>query len=357
MLDDAVVQVSATHHQEASGRVNPIAEWSFVGRSRGLGFVIVSHRYRSVSPTLRANCDTLVVHRVGGEDVSELARDMRLTREQAEMLTRLEVGQAVVLAKNVWPSPVLVRMPDISQVDTDIDETHREVIKTDFLKKVVSVRREFPVAPRPKPDELTEDAVGLLVRASQSPDRTLTQLYDGAGLSGEGGKRALQHLINRGLVKVLTVCKKGRGGHPRVLEITKDGMEELKKRGIAWPKKWVGRGSWKHSYIYPRWILQWAKSLGYRCEFEKWMGEKAFDVVYVDHNNDLVGIEIALTGTALHNAKEAVRGASIRGVKRVEVACESRGFCKAIMVEVSGMDVPEAVKRKIIGKHLADYKE
>ena len=165
-------------------------------------------------------------------------------------------------------------------------------------------------------------------------------------------------LKNRGMVKALPVCQKGKGGHPRVLEITEEGMKELTDHGVALPKKLVGRGKWLHSYVYPRWIQVWTKAQDYRdCEFEKWMGDKAFDVVYVDYNSDIVCVEIALTGSAKHNAKEAVRGAMILGVKRVEVACEKLSFAKEVMKEVGHMDVPEEVKNKIIGRHLADFRE
>ena len=64
------------------------------------------------------------------------------------------------------------------------------------------------------------------------------------------------------------------------------------------------------------------------------MKTKAFDLVYADEQGDLRAIEICLTGTAKLAAEAAIKGAGVKGVVEIVVACESKSYLDSVMTEV-----------------------
>jgi hypothetical protein len=110
-FDDALPLATSSAHQEAQEGMRPLPAWSLVTRSFNMSFCVASQSYAHLSPALRANTSTLVCTGASGSNVREVTSVLGLTQEQSALLRVLQVGEAVVYARNIWPQPVLLRIP------------------------------------------------------------------------------------------------------------------------------------------------------------------------------------------------------------------------------------------------------
>jgi hypothetical protein len=89
--------------------------------------------------------------------------------------------------------------------------------------------------------------------------------------------------------------------------------------------------------------------------FERWLGEKAFDVVGEHADGTLSAVEIVLTGSAQWNAEQAVKAAGVEGVKEVVIACESAALLKGIEKAIAEKDSLGLYRSKLSCKLLSEY--
>lgn len=108
VFDDAMSLV--LEHQ---GRIAPIARWSFLGRSRNLGFCVAAQNWNYISHSLRNNAGTVIVCSSRGEDAYSLGRHLNLTKEQSASLTTLKPGHIVCFSPSVHDKPVLGFVPNV----------------------------------------------------------------------------------------------------------------------------------------------------------------------------------------------------------------------------------------------------
>jgi hypothetical protein len=78
-----------------------------------MGMVVSAQNFSLLHRALQHNTDGLMVFASYGRDAEELSRFMNLTREQAAMLPILRPGQAVALARSVWPLAVHGLVPRV----------------------------------------------------------------------------------------------------------------------------------------------------------------------------------------------------------------------------------------------------
>lgn len=224
-----------------------------------------------------------------------------------------------------------------------------------FMAGVKAIRT--PPKETPSPDALSATSLKVLVKAALEPGIRLLAIYESLGFHPAEGKRAVDDLVARGLVRVHRLVRQGRGAQPQVLEVLLKGVAELEKRGIVPALKKVKRGGFRHD-VYARVIEQWARANGFvRMEFERTLGEKAFDLVMERGHQagELVGVEIVLSGTAKWNAGQALKAASVEGVSEVIVACEDRKLMKGIEAELAEQDGLGLYRGKISIRHLSEF--
>ena len=114
VMDDALPLIKGNTASESEGATsNPLATWSFMGRSRGIGFAIAAQNYSLVSPAFRNNAATVMAFGSYGRDAEEISRDLNLTSEQSTVLPLLQPGQVVAISRPVWPVPVMGRIPEV----------------------------------------------------------------------------------------------------------------------------------------------------------------------------------------------------------------------------------------------------
>ena len=112
-VDDGMPFVWGTRSRESEGRRTPIATWSFMGRSLGIGVFVNAQNFSMISPTLRNNTDTVLALGAYGEDASTLTRYMGLNQEQTTYLQRIRPGEGVAIARSQWPLPIYGRIPEV----------------------------------------------------------------------------------------------------------------------------------------------------------------------------------------------------------------------------------------------------
>lgn len=189
-----------------------------------------------------------------------------------------------------------------------------------FLAGVDAVYRP-PVAQEETEASVSEDALKLLIKASQEPEQRLLDLYEDLGLHPAKAKRAMSEIEAEGLGRVHVLARKGRGGSPRGVEVLACGVALLAKHGITPAEKLVTRGGWKHD-VYARWLARWARLRGLSCKFEQKVGQKVFDVLTRDAQGVLVGYEVMLSGSVGWNAQQAAKAAQVAGMSAVVLVGE-----------------------------------
>ncbi len=113
IIDDALQLVRGSAFGETEGGINPLSTWSFMGRSRKIGFIIAAQNYSLISPALRNNCDSILCFASYGRDAQELGRDLSLSRDQQATLSQIRPGEVVAIARSTWPLAVYGRVPEI----------------------------------------------------------------------------------------------------------------------------------------------------------------------------------------------------------------------------------------------------
>jgi DNA helicase HerA-like ATPase len=114
VVDDALLIATGSMEWETEGARNPIATWSFHGRSFNIGLVVSVQNFSPISPALCNNADTVVCLGSLGEDAAAVATHMNLNHDQSQELQGIPVGQAIVLARSVLPYAVRGWIPEVS---------------------------------------------------------------------------------------------------------------------------------------------------------------------------------------------------------------------------------------------------
>lgn len=221
--------------------------------------------------------------------------------------------------------------------------------------------REAPTGERRRPSSsasscstkasLPPGAIALLAKVALEPETLLVSLYETLGLHPVKGKRLVTELEARGMVRPHRLPRSGRGGQPTVLEVLDPGVVELRKRDIEPAAKLIGRGGFLHD-LYGRWFKRWAIERSYKCEFEKTLGQKNFDVVLRTPSGEIIGIEICLSGSLKHNAIQLLKAASVEGVSQVIVVSDDREWLSRMRKRLSNN---HEASRKISYGHVAEF--
>ena len=111
ILDDALPLVQETH--STYERINPLARWAFLGRSRGIGFVLSAQNWSLINSALKNNAENVVCCASYGRDADELARFMQLTPDQASVLPMLRPGEVIAITRGEHPLAVRGRFPEV----------------------------------------------------------------------------------------------------------------------------------------------------------------------------------------------------------------------------------------------------
>jgi hypothetical protein len=228
-----------------------------------------------------------------------------------------------------------------------------ELARTEaFLANVAAFERS-PARAQEARDQLSSGALGLLVRAAQHPGEFLVKLYKEVGLHPVQGKSSAEQLIARGLIKVHRLGREGRGARPMALEVLPRGLEELRQRGLEGAQRLLKRGGWKHD-VYARWMVSWARGQSFQVWLERQLGPKAFDVVY-EAKEELIGLEICLTGSVAWNVQQLEKAASVEGVSKVVAVSDDAALLEGLEKRFPTRKQGQLFECKVLCRHVGAY--
>ena len=236
-----------------------------------------------------------------------------------------------------------------------ISEERRRATAEAFLAGVSAVKRQAPVKEERSPAELSERSRKVLFKAALEPGVSKVEIYSSLGMHASEGKRALDDLLARGMVRLHSLARKGRGGQRQVVEVLKPGVLELKRHGLSPAPKKVGRGGFLHD-VYAREVERVVKAEGCRqVWFERKLGEKAFDLVVERSDGDLIGYEICLSGSGELNSGQLLKAAGVAGIARVVGCFADRKLMKRCGKALEDQDGLGLFRERIELRHLGEF--
>ena len=318
-------------------------------RETGVGLVISDQIPHQLSDAAKSNCFTIITLSLSnGKDIEDMARTMRLTREQADMLNKLEVGQGIVKLAGRYPEPFPIVLPNVHieayLSDAEVDRKMKQTIdgfsivprtpldsiqrtqhsekhdsspkqrhmkqpsdsttgsttdsSSDFIVKVNEIKRVKK--------KLARD---FLIHIEKHPHMNVTETYRSLGLSAYKGNKVQKELVENGLLE------EKRMGKSIYLILTEKGRAAI---GSEVPKE-RGRGKEEHR-LYQEKIKSYYEDLGYSAYIEKDRYGKAIDVLVMKPGS-LVAYEVELHNTN-HIMENISRDLAV-GVDRVVIVTTS----------------------------------
>ncbi len=279
-------------------------------REFGVGFVLADQMPHALPDAVKSNvCATICLSLSNGKDIEDIARTMRLTKEQADFLGKLPVGQGIVKLADRWPEAFHIAIPYLPLerfvTDEEIERHMKQHIGNELKEKKGTPLSEVLAkadtkSPSPKPEMRPDDfkvrvnevkrtktsqARDFLIHIEKYPDLNVTERYMALGLSGYRGNRIQKELLEKGYI---VEVRKGKAVY---LELTEKG-----RASIGSPQqKMAGKGSTEHK-TYQMKIQKYYEDLGYNAYIEKDLDGKSIDVL-VNKAGRLIAIEIELNIT------------------------------------------------------------
>ena len=232
-------------------------------RETGVGLVISDQIPHMLSDAAKSNCFTIIALSLSnGKDIEDIARTMRLTREQADVLNKLEVGQGIVKLAGRYPEPFPIVMPYFYigryVSDSEVDDLMRPVLDAFTVKpriplsEVLAKEREEdkPKAEyrkeRKKSDDFRVDVDDVIktkkdevrdfmIHIEKHPFLNVTERYRDMGLNTYKGNRIQKELLEVGYIEEIKV------GKSIYLVLTERGMEAIGSEKTAFRGREIGR--------------------------------------------------------------------------------------------------------------------
>lgn len=290
-------------------------------RETGIGLVISDQIPHLLADSVLSNSFTILsLSLSNGKDIESIARTMRLTKEQADLLNKLEVGQGIVKLAGRYPEPFPIILPDVhietyisdAEIDkrmkpilesftiiprkssNETEKTHQEN-RRDTSTAQSHAKQDSEAITRPSSDFLVkveeikrvkkELARDFLIHIEKHPHMNVTETYRSLGLSAYKGNKVQKDLVENGYLE------ENRMGKSIYLMLTEKGRASI---GSEAPKE-RGRGKAEHR-LYQEKIKAYYEGLGYSAYIEKDRYGKAIDVL-VMKSGSLVAYEVELHDT------------------------------------------------------------
>jgi hypothetical protein len=269
-------------------------------REFGEGIVLLDQLPSLISkPALENTFTTICLNLKEKGDVTAASKAMLLESDEVRLLGQLPVGWGVVKLQARWPKPFLVRFPLFhvrKGVVTD-DQVRERFLEGLGVEGAAAMMRECMEAvcrlagggrgeePGERAPVLSPEELALLADVREHPTCPVTERYERLGLGPKAGTRLVATLVERGLVRPVTVAVPG--SHLRLLEFTESGRTAL---GLD-PAGSDRHGGLEHRYWVDR-IARELRDAGLDVEVEAPLGDgRAVDLL-VHSGNRRVGVEV-----------------------------------------------------------------
>ncbi len=247
ILEDATM---ITDEKELGG-TSPLTNLAFTARAYNIGIVYINHTIAtSVSQKLLSNLENIFLLGLSGEDLRRIQQLLNCTPEQAKVIPLLQPGQFVALIPSMWPMAVLGQFP-YNPSPRKLTEDERLKIVRSFLGTVRTVKsgsHRLPIIVVPASSaassvpSLNSNQMQFLILAATGKPMPLGKLYEVIGLAHRDGKKIVDSLEQKGLIRIYAFSTGKVGGKVSFVEVTDASWRILIARGFSRSKSLTGGG-------------------------------------------------------------------------------------------------------------------
>lgn len=330
-------------------------------RETGEAIVMADQSISSLTEVVKSNIYTKIcMSQSGGRDIQEMKLTMGLDKLQAEVLNKLEVGQAIVKLSGRFPYPMLGQFPFVEPKylnDERIDELNSQDDVLNLLKSKVVGRR---IMPKEEPAVKNKSHIGKPSKQDEYMvsflktiyfyqfQKTLIEIYKNASLSTATGSRINKKAVEKNFIKVIkTNLKRGKPKYPFLLD---EGYKAIDKPN----KYFYAKGAGPEHFLYQNLIAEHLKEFNPVIELNK---NGKFIDVGIQTKNRLIAIEVAVSPV---NEKENIeKDIQKAGAYLVVVTCVDKKVMekvREIVDELPG-DLRERTKILLISELLKEKGE
>lgn len=287
-----------------------ITRLTSMARELGEGLIVADQMPSSLGEAIKANVfATVALNLSSMKDIQATAYAMGLNEEQRQYLMSLPVGTAIVrfadrytrpflltiprarILKNVSDAevedhmrPLLARMNGRQPEEGPVDVASRSGRKHPPQESDTFLPASFP------DDELSTDALQLLVDIRDHPFVAAAARHKALGFSARRATRAARELLIRGCADPVRLVTGGPGRPGKYFELTAEGEGKVGRQNLG-----PGKGGFEHRFYQQR-IRDYYEGLGHRAKIEAYVNGKAADVG-VWKTREKVAIEVAMSPT------------------------------------------------------------
>ena len=351
VFEDATMLTSGNElHGES-----PLTSIAFMARQYKMGFVYANHTL-SASPRLLANLESIFVLGMSDQDPHRIQQLLTCTPDQAARVSTLQPGEAIARIPSMWPQPVYCRFPYIYP-PRKLTEDERLSIVGPFLNSITSVKyvgyglpviivpkQTSPLQPQrsvPVPDS---EEIQMLTLAAMDKPQQLCKIYDQMGVNRRDGRKIVNNLELKGLLRIYAFSTGKVGGQVNYPEVTDTGWQILAAKGFTQPLPRTG-GGFLHN-LCAKLVTVAEKAQGRNVQYEVDIYGKRLDVESRDGKSgertffnigissparEADSIDATVKLPALTGNKFVFIGLDNAFVKQVKDALKAKGWKKEVI--------------------------
>jgi len=309
-------------------------------REFGESLIVADQEPIKLTDSIKANTYTKIMLSLGsGKDIAEISKCMGLNSEQMREAYSLSVGQALIKIAGIRPFPLTIPYVPIEKTVTDKEVNDRiRKIESEFIVKPRIKNKQFQEQMQ-NPQGISKNAERLLIHINKDPFLPISKRYKFLNISVNTGNKAKQEIIRNGLVKEKEI-RQGKGGRPKVFQLTRKGIEYLTKRGHTVEIK--EKGGIEHRFWQAK-AKEYFENLGCKVLVEQHIGKRSIDLFVRFPDNRIVAVEIATHPE--HQLENILKDLEL-GFDEIIVACKNENVKRRIEKTVKGVfkEVPQKIR-------------
>ena len=275
-----------------------------------------------VSQAIKQNSMMQVAFRqADGREIEDVARTLRLNKDEAQLLGSLEIGEAIAV-KGTYPLPVKIKVAYIGdEIPQDVSDEEVKAYSLEALDNLTleprlslkdALLKKGLISTKPIFNERDE----MYIRDVFENTLVLrSQRYQNLKLSPSAGNVIIQRLISNGILKEVPIgLPKGYG---KLDDFTSEGL----KRFNLSLDSIHGQGTLLHRRLQNAIKIESEKN-GCKAKVEYYLNGKKADVG-IEKDREIHAVEISITTNPEHEIENIIKDLNA-GFQNVYVICRDR---------------------------------